>query len=338
MIPERIGPAKMAPAARRGFLRRFARQPPALVAAVFLLLVIAAVAAAPLIAPYPANAEDLSSVLSGPSLHHLLGTDELGRDVLSRLLFGGASSLVGVGEAVAVAIAVGVPSGLVSGFGRPSIDGILSRLADIGFAMPIVVVLLVIFAVSQSNQAAVMITLGVLMAPWLFRVVRGATLTVKDDLYVKAARVSGLGPARILGRHVLPRIAGPAAVNCSVVAAVALITEAGLNYLGLGVAPPNPSWGGLVATAQQMMQRQSWLLVPSGAVIALTVIAFVLIGDGVRDALVDKVARQGKAPPVALGAHEVRTDSRSHSVAPGPSAASGTCRSSWLARKAPPRS
>jgi peptide/nickel transport system permease protein len=224
-------------------------------------------------------------------MHHLLGTDQLGRDVLSRLLYGGVVSLTGVGEVLAVALILGVPLGLLAGFRGGVVDGIFSRSADLGLAIPAIVVLLVAYAVFNDNQTGVMITLGVLFAPFLFRVVRGATVAVRKELYVNAARVAGLRTHQIISRHIVPRVTGPLVVNCSILAATTLITQSGLNYLGLGVQPPNPSWGGMIADAQSVMQLQPWLLVPSGGIIGLTVIAFILLGDGVRDSQANKWSR-----------------------------------------------
>ena len=217
-------------------------------------------------------------------------------------------SLIGIGEVVCVALILGLPFGLFAGFRRGFADSALSRAADLGLAIPIIVVLLMVYTVFGNNQTAVMVTFGVLVAPSLFRVVRGTALQVREELHVTAAQVSGLGPIRVVRRHILPRVVGPVVVNCSVIAAVALVIQTGLTYLGLGVTPPAPSWGGMVADAQSAMQQQVWLLVPSGGVIALTVIAMVLFGDSVRDTLAERwvrpparVSRQADLPQSGPG-------------------------------------
>lgn len=275
----------------KSFLRRFGGHWIGCASALFLLVLIVACAAAPLLAPYSPTETDLHAVLSGPSSQHLLGTDELGRDVVSRLLYGGRGSLVGVGEVVCVAVLLGLPLGLLAGFRRGFVDATLSRASDLGLAIPFIVVLLMVYAVFGDNQTAVMVAFGVLLAPSLFRVVRSTALQAREELHVTAAKVSGLGPIRVVTRHIFPRTVGPLVVNCSVIAAVALVVQTGLTYLGLGVQPPAPSWGGMVAEAQSAIQLQAWLLVPTGGIIAVTVIALVLLGDALRDTFAERWTR-----------------------------------------------
>jgi len=193
-------------------------------------------------------------------------------------------------EGLAVVLALGVPLGLLAGYAGGWGDRALSRLAEIVMAIPAIILILVVLAVVPHNEDVAMIAFGVLGAPALLRVVRGATLKVREELYVTAARVSGLSHARIVLRHVLPRVRGPVIVQASIFAAYALLFETGIAYLGLTADPTTPTWGGMVAEASTVIQQQSWLLIPSGTLIALTILALGLVGDAVRDAAVRDTA------------------------------------------------
>jgi len=271
----------------RAFARSFRRHWLGMTAAAFLLLLLVACVAAPLIAPYTPEAEDLTIPLAGPSLHHLLGTDQLGEDVLSRLLYGGVISLEGIGEALGVAIVLGVPLGLLSAYRGRALDAVLGRVADLGLAIPAIVILLMVFALPVGGETAAMVALGFIYAPSLYRIVRGAALPLREAAYVTNARMSGVSTPLVLWRHVLPGVAGPLAVNLSLTAGVTLTVQTGLNYLGLGVSPPAPSWGGMISDAQSVLNQQPWLLVPTGLTVALTILSFVLLGDAVRDSLAE---------------------------------------------------
>jgi peptide/nickel transport system permease protein len=268
----------------------------AIIAAAYLVLLVVAAAAAALIAPDDPDAQDLSTVLSGPSAGHWLGTDRLGRDVLSRLLFGARVTLIDVAIAMAVFLLIGIPLGVVAGYRGGWLDRIVVRLADLLLAVPGIVVLLMIVAVFPGNDVATMVTLGVIGCPGLLRIVRGSTLALRGELYVTAARLSGLRTAAILRRHILPRLAGPIIVQGSLFAATALLAESGLSFLGLSRPETRgPSWGNMVAEASVAMSQNPWLLVPTGGVLVLTVMAFGLVGGAVRDA---NAARSAAAPAI----------------------------------------
>jgi peptide/nickel transport system permease protein len=268
---------------RRRFLREYMRHPLGVVAAVFLLLVIIAVCVAGLIAPDGPLTQDLSHTLSGPTSHHLLGTDRLGRDVLSRLLYGGRVSLLGTVEALGVAMLLGVLFGLLAGYIGSVTDTVISRLTDLLMAMPGIVVILMVYSITNNNASAGMVTLGVLSTPLILRVTRTAARAVSEEVYVSASRVVGMSRARIIFRHVLPNIWGPIIVNAAVLGATILGIQAGLNYINLGLNPPNPSWGSMVADAQQVLDQQSWLIIPSGVTIALVIMSLILVADALRD-------------------------------------------------------
>ena len=276
------------------FTRQVLNRPAAVVALTFLLLLAIACIAAPLLAPYNPQAQDLANVLSGPTAQHWLGTDTLGRDVLSRLLYGGRHSMLSILEAVAAVLVLGVPFGVIAGYAGGWLDTTITRIAEVFLAVPAIILVLVTLAVVPQNESAAMLVLGVLGAPGVLRVVRGATFQVRHDLYIDAARVSGVSRARILVRHVLPRIKGPVIIQGFLFAAAALLFETGLGYLGLAASPLTPTWGGMVAEASTVLTRQRWLLYPSGATIGLTILALGILGDAIRDAA---SAVDGAEPP-----------------------------------------
>ena len=286
---------------RQSLLRTLVGRPIFWLSGGFLLLVVAASAAASLIAPYGPEISNFQTLSEGPSLTHLLGTDDLGRDVLSRLLFGGRVTLLGAAEAIVTFVIVGVPFGLMAGYLRPRVDRLVMSAIDVVLSMPVIILLLVVGALFNGNLA-LMITLGVVASPGIVRVVRAATLAVRSELYVKAAEVVGLSRFQILRRHVLPRVLGPILVQVSVFAAAAVAIESTLGFLGLDVNPPAPSWGSMVAEGATQINQQPWLIVPSGLTIALTVLAIGLLGDTIRDAL----SRNGAKTPRRTGLRRSR--------------------------------
>jgi peptide/nickel transport system permease protein len=300
--------------------RRLLRSPVAVVAGAYLALLILAVLAAPLTAPDNPGTQNLTTVLSGPGAAHWLGTDALGRDIISRLLFGGRAALTDVATALVAFWLTGIPLGILAGYRGGWLDRLVMRLADLLFAVPAIVVLLMVVAVYPGNEAATMITLGIVSAPGLLRIVRGATIATRGQLYVTAAAMSGLRTTPILRRHILPRLAGPIIVQTSLFCAGALIAESGLSFLGLTRPDAaGPSWGNMVAEAASNLYRDPWLLVPSGGIIALTVLAFSLFGDAVRDATVDVAAvpHPRRAPrPAGVNPAPRRTACSSSAISP----------------------
>jgi peptide/nickel transport system permease protein len=283
---ELIGPTTSSAAVGSGFLHRLVRQPVAVVCIGYLLALVVIASVAPLLLHGVAGqfTGDLSNARSGPSANHLLGTDTLGRDVVERLLVGARVTLIGVAEALAVILVVGVPIGLTAGFFGGWIDRLAGWYVDLTFSIPTIVLVLVVLAVFPGSMSAAMITFGVLAASALTRVTRAATLGVREELFVVAAQTSGLSRWYIISRHVLPRIAGSIIVMSSLLAAVALVVQTGLAYLQLIVTAPAPSWGGMVADGLSVIALQPWLIIPPGIVIAVTILAFGLLGDAVRDA------------------------------------------------------
>ena len=280
--------------------RRLLRSPVAVITGAYLALLILAVLAAPLTSPDNPDTQNLATVLAGPGAAHWLGTDALGRDITSRLLYGGRAALSDVATALVAFWVTGIPLGILAGYRGGWLGRLVMRLADLLFAVPAIVVLLMVVAVYPGNEAATMTTLGIVSAPGLLRIVRGGTIATRGQLYVTAARMSGLRTTSILRRHILPRLAGPIIVQTSLFCAGALIAESGLSFLGLTRPDAaGPSWGNMVAEAASNLYRDPWLLVPSGGVIALTVLAFSLFGDAVRDATVDVTGRPPRARATA---------------------------------------
>ncbi|HEX5113720.1 MAG TPA: dipeptide/oligopeptide/nickel ABC transporter permease/ATP-binding protein [Pseudonocardiaceae bacterium] len=286
--------AAPAPAAARTYQawRVLLRRPLGMVAAGYLLIVVVVSVGAPVLAPTDPAAQDLAHALSGPSAAHWLGADRLGRDVLSRLMFGGRITLLSTLEATVVFAVLGIGLGLVAGFRGGWVDRAIARFADLVLALPAIIVLLMFVSVFPGDDAVTMVALGVISCPTLLRVVRGQTLALREELYVKAARLAGLTNLRIMTRHVLPRLSGPVIVQLSLFSAVAVLVQAALSFLGLSTPETRgPSWGNMVGEASQVMSRDPWLLVPTGGVLVLTVLALGLLGDAVRDVTVGRFER-----------------------------------------------
>jgi len=265
--------------------RRLLRHPLGTVSLAVLALIVACCALAPVIAPYPPDASDFTHELSGPAGAHWLGTDELGRDVLTRLLYGGQPTLLAAALATAIAVAVGTALGVAGGYLRGRTDRVLTFWGDLLLTIPLLVVLIVVVSVFPASLYPAMLPLGLLLSAAPMRVIRSVTLTIREDLYIEAARVSGLSHWQIMRRHVLPRIYGPIVVQATLAASVAVMLASGLAFLGFGVQVPAPSWGTMVAEAASQYQQQPWFLVPTGGIIALTVLSLGLLGDSLRDAV-----------------------------------------------------
>ncbi len=240
---------------------------------------------APLLAPYDPLAQDYGAVLQRPGGAHLLGADELGRDLLSRLIYGTQVSLEAGAISVALALAIGIPMGLPAGYFGGWVDDILMRVADAIWSFPSLILAMAITAILGPGLATAMAAIGVVFAPVIARLVRAQTLSVRENDYVLAARALGSGHLRTMAQHVWPNVTAPIIVQSSLLMAQAITIEAALSFLGLGVQPPRPAWGSMLRGAYQYMQVDPWLAVFSGAAIFVTVLAFNLLGDGLRRAL-----------------------------------------------------
>ena len=276
------------------------RHPAGAVAAAYLVALIVVGVFAPQIAPYPLGKQDLHDVLSGPSSAHWLGSDTLGRDLLSQLIYSIRPSLVATFEALVVFVVVGVTFGVLAGYLRGAVDAAISRVVDLVQSIPAIIMILVVLGVFPANVLAAMVALGLLASVGLVRVARGATLAVREELFVTAARVSGVRPARIMGTHVLRRIIGPVLAQASVFAGVSLVIQAALSFLGLLQSSTNPTWGAMIGDASRVISRATWPLIPPGVAIAVTVLAFGALGDALRDLAADRPAsgrRPKRSPP-----------------------------------------
>ncbi|WP_221583338.1 dipeptide/oligopeptide/nickel ABC transporter permease/ATP-binding protein [Microbacterium sp. G2-8] len=270
------------------------KKPLAAVAIGFLTLVVVAVALAPLLAPYDPIHQELDSVRLGPTAEHLLGTDALGRDILSRLLYGGQSTLIGVLQAVGTTLVIAIPLGITAGYLGGWFDRGVTRFVDLVMAIPNIMVTLAVLAIFSNSMTAAMITFGALASGGVIRVIRSAVLSVREDLYIDAATTIGLSDRQIIVRHVLPRAMGVTIVQSAMLAAIALGVQTGLAFLGFGPPPPSPTWGGMVGEASSVLQLHLWMIFPTAGLITLATLAFGLIGDAVRDAYSEKTMHQSR--------------------------------------------
>jgi len=275
--------------------RRFRRSRAAVAGACFLVAVIGAAALAPLVAPADPLKQNLSDALAPPSERHPLGTDDLGRDVLTRLLYGARLSLGAACLAVAIAALSGVPVGLMAGYAGGALDDLLMRLVDAVQAFPALVLAMAIAAALGPGLVNVMVAVGIVYIPRFARLVRGQTLALREELFVESAHAVGASHGRILIRHILPNLTAPIIVQVSVSIAFALLAETSLSFLGIGIKPPTPSWGADVGRGYRFMRLAPWLVFMPGLAILLTTLAFNFLGDGLRDALDPKHARRETA-------------------------------------------
>jgi peptide/nickel transport system permease protein len=272
--------------ARRGDLwRRLIRSELTVAGAAILALVLIAALFAPYLSPHDPLIMDPTQLLMPPSAEHLMGTDELGRDVLSRVIWGARISLyVGV-VSVTMAVLIGVTLGLLAGYHGGLIDDAIARVLDVVFAFPTILLALGIVGMLGSNLTNTMIAIGVVYTPVYARLARGTTLAIKEREFVDAAIVCGAQSFRIIVRHILPNVMSPLIIQTSLNLSLAILAEASLSFLGLGTQPPDPSWGTMVNTGQALIELSPWPVVFPGLAIVLAVLAFNLIGDGLRDAL-----------------------------------------------------
>ena len=246
---------------------------------------------APWISPYEPNRQRLLDALQAPSAEHLLGTDENGRDVLSRILYGTQVSLAAGLFSVAIALSLGVTIGLVSGYFGGRVDNVLMRCMDALLAFPTLVLALAITATLGPGLRNAMIAIGIVGTPIFARLTRGQVLSVREREMVEAARTIGASHVRIMVKHILPNIMGPLIVQISLSVAVAILAEATLSFLGLGVQPPQPSWGSMVSRGKDYLDLAPWLAFAPGGAILLAVLGFNFVGDAVRDALDPRLSR-----------------------------------------------
>jgi peptide/nickel transport system permease protein len=277
-----------APVVRRrpGVWQRFRRHRVALAGAIILLVLAAGAVAAPVVAAKDPYKVDISAYRTGPAADHPLGTDSSGRDVFSRLLYAGRVSLsVGL-VAVAIYTLIGVILGAFSGFYGGWADASIMRLADIVLSFPALILIITVVSVLGPSIYNIMLVIGLLGWPPIARIVRGLFLSLREREFVLASRTVGVSNGRIIVRHMLPNALAPVIVAATFGMANAILLEAGLSFLGLGVQPPTPSWGNMLTDAQSLtvLESMPWLWIPPGTMIALAVISINFLGDGLRDA------------------------------------------------------
>jgi peptide/nickel transport system permease protein len=265
--------------------RRLAGRPTALFGLVVVVLLITLAILAPLIAPYDPTKQSWTLVRKAPSWAHWLGTDETGRDLLSRILWGARASLMAGVISISIALTLGVPVGLVAGYKAGIVDALISRITDAMLACPNLILAIALAAFLGPSLTNAMIAIGITATPIFVRLTRGQVLSIKHEDYVEAARAVGNPAWRIAWRYILPNILPALLVQATLSVAAAIIAEASLSYLGLGQQPPAPSWGSMLNAAQRFLTQAPWMAIFPGLAIFLTVLSFNLLGDGLRDAL-----------------------------------------------------
>lgn len=266
-------------------LDRFRVSRVGLIGATLVLAFVAAGLSAPLLTPFDPLAPDFAAVLEPPSWSHPFGTDDLGRDILARVLFGGRVSLQAGLLTVAFGLAVGVPLGLAAGFFGGRVDDLVMRGVEVILSFPTLVLALGITAVLGPRLVHALLAIGIVFVPHFARLVRGQVLSVKENDYVSAARALGASDPRLMARHVLPNCLGPVLVQSTFSVALGILIEAALSFLGLGTQPPTPSWGIMLATGRAYLEQAPWLGAFPGLAVFLTVLGFNMLGDGIRDAM-----------------------------------------------------
>ena len=281
---------------RKGFFRFVARKPLGAMGAALLALWVVLGVLAPLVTPgHEPYAQDYTVALKGPSMASWFGTDQFGRDLYARIIYGSRISLVIAFTAVGIGGTLGLMAGIVSGYLGGWVDNLLMRMVDILLAFPGLLLIMALIAVLGTGIEKIVIALTVLSTPWTMRIIRGQTLSTKQSLYIESARAVGAGSGRIMLRHILPNLLAPYLIVATSLLGFFILTEATLSFLGLGVPPPHPSWGRMLSGgAQAHAQTAPWLVIFPGAAITSLVLGFNLLGDALRD-LWDPRLRGGPA-------------------------------------------
>ncbi len=273
------------------FWQRFKRNRLAMAGATVVALLFLLSLSASFLAPYDPNSINAWSVLSPPSRQHWFGTDELGRDVLSRIMYGARISLKVGFVAVGIAVSIGTVVGLVSGYYGRWVDAVIMRFVDIMLCFPAFFLILAVIAILEPSIWNIMIVIGLTGWMGVARLVRAETLSIREMDYILAARCIGCSDARIIFRHILPNAISPVLVSASLGVAGAILTESALSFLGIGVLPPTPSWGNILTSGKDFIEFAWWLSLFPGLSILITVLAYNLLGEGIRDALDPRVKR-----------------------------------------------
>ena len=271
-------------------LQRLVRRKLVLLSMLVLLVMVFCAVTAPWIAPYPPQRMDVAHRLAPPSALHWFGSDDFGRDVLTRCMYGARLSLTCGFLVVLVSLTCGTTLGVISGYVR-RLDGLLMRVTDALMAFPDILLAIALMAALGASLSDVVIALGTVYTPRVARVARGGVLVLRELQFVEAAEALGASDRRVMLQHLLPNLISPLLVQGTFIFAFAILTEAALSFLGAGVPPTNPTWGNMIASAQQYMEQAQWLILAPGICIALTVLSLQMVGDGLRDALDPRLRR-----------------------------------------------
>ena len=269
---------------------RLTRNKAAMFGAFILLILIASAALAPWIAPYSYSFQNLELGASPPSADHILGTDVLGRDLLSRLLYGARISLLVGFVATGVALVIGVSWGIIAGYAGGKVDSIMMRIVDVLYGLPFIIFIILLMVIFGRNIWLLFGAIGAVEWLTMARIVRGQVLTIKNQEYVLAAQAMGVSNIQMFRKHIFPNILGPIAVYATLTIPQVMLLEAFLSFLGLGIQPPMSSWGTLIRYGVESMEEYSWLLIYPGLTFTITLFALNFFGDGLRDALDPKIS------------------------------------------------
>lgn len=269
-------------------LRRVVTRPAGALALGFLVLLVLVAVFGPLIAPFDPNAQSLRDQYQPPSWEHWLGTDDFGRDVLSRLIYATRYAVIAPVVAVVVAVVLGLPTGLFAGYRPGRLAAVMSRVSETLMSIPPIVAAIAIIAVLGRGLVWTMLTIGIVYSPRLFRIVRGAALSVSEETFISSAESIGASTNRVVWMHCLPNVLAPLLVQVTLLMGFALLAESSLSYLGLGVQPPQASWGTMLKAATQQQFRAPFAVVPPGVALTLTILALNTLGDVLRDATADR--------------------------------------------------
>jgi peptide/nickel transport system permease protein len=279
-----VTPDRRGGSVTRRVLGQFRTDRTAVAAAGFLLLLVVVALAASWLAPHAPNTQNLERALEGPTGTHWLGTDQLGRDVLTRLMYAARLSLGAAVVAVGIAVIVGVPIGIAGGYFGGWVDRLVVLVADSLMGFPYLILAIGVVGVLGPSLVNAMIAIGVVYVPRLIRVTRSAVLSIRGETYLEASRSVGCTSWSVIVRHVLPNVMPPLLVQVSLMCGFAMLAEASLSFLGLGAQPPSASWGSMLSSSVRYMERQPLLMIWPGLALMLTVLAINLVGDGLRDA------------------------------------------------------
>ena len=272
--------------------KRLKRNPMAILGIIILGILISAALLAPVLTPYSYEQQDLILGGTPPSSTHLLGTDDLGRDLLTRMLYGGRISLAVGLCATLVSLLIGVTYGAISGYVGGNVDNVMMRMVDILYALPFTVFVIILMVVFGRNLLLLFVAIGAVEWLTMARIVRGQVLAIKQQPYIKAVSVLGFSHARIVSRHIVPNVIGPVIVYTTLTIPRVMLLESFLSFLGLGIQAPKSSWGLLIRDGARMMETYPWLLIYPGIVLSVTLFALNFLGDGLRDALDPRSTRQ----------------------------------------------